>query len=222
MEIEGKGIPMNATYLFLSPDMHFRNSESFWSSLFAIQVLEASFRRVSLHIPVFVYQETAKRWWFDPVEPLVVPAGLDFASFIVEGKLRTGFIPSVSTPLPKDFIDLRPDIVFKGVNTVSVIETKTVGAGISEKESLYVELCNWLIAQGCAAEAYLLLSAGHQPDNEVRMLATKEWKGPRKLILWEKFFETVESNLTNSLITRLIPNLHRYYKPDEDYLAGNK
>jgi hypothetical protein len=92
---------------------------------------------------------------------------------------------------------------------VSVIETKTVRAGLSEKESLYIELCNWLIGQGCAAEAYLLLSAGHQPDKEVSILATKEWKGPRKLIFWEKFFETVESQLPNSLITRLIPKLHR-------------
>lgn len=212
---------MNATHLFLLPHLNFRNSESFWSSLFAVQILDASCTGVILRIPVFVYQETVQRWWFEQVDPLVVPAGLGFASAIVEGNLRTGFIPSVSATLPNEFNNLRPDIVLTWGNNVSVIETKTSGARIYEKESLYVGLCNWLTAHGCVAEPFLLLSAGNQPAKDVRMLAREEWKGPRKLILWEKFFQTVEDQLATSLISRLIPNLSRYYLPDTDYLGGN-
>lgn len=84
------------------------------------------------------------------------------------------------------------------------------------------DLCQWLTSQGCQAEAYLLLSAGHQPDSDVRKLATAAWRGPKKLILWEQFFEAVEAQLKHPLISCLIPNLKDYYQPSTDYLEGIK
>ncbi|MBV5347507.1 hypothetical protein JZU46_04745 [bacterium] len=214
---------MNATDLFLSDSNNFRNCENFWSSLFAVQVLDASHSGIELEIPVFVYteDEDETRWLFEPDEPLIVPGYLAFSSVTVEGKLRTGCIPGIAAELPHEFHELRPDVIFLWANTVSVVETKTVGANISEKECLYVKLCQWFTENDRTADAYLLLSAGHQPDWQVRMLAKEEWRGPKKLILWEKFFETIETYVPNSLMSRLIPNLNQYYQPDGGYLQGN-
>lgn len=132
---------MNATHLFEQPHPNFRNSESFWSSLFAIQILKASScDGLELEIPVHRYCETAQKWWFEPIESLVVPAHLGFNSAIVEGRLRTGFVPCATENLPMAYNDLRPDIVLKWNNAVSVIETKTLGARITQKDSLYFDL----------------------------------------------------------------------------------
>lgn len=213
---------MNATDLFLLPHENFRNSESSWSSLFTFQILDASRRGAKLYVPTFVYREEGKRWYFEQQkEALQLPSQLEFTSIVVEGKLRTGFLPGISDPLPMKFNDLRPDITLLWGHCLAVIETKTVGARITQKEQLYFDLCEWLIERGINSKAYLLLSAGHQPDSDVRGLVGTEWKQAPRLILWEQFFKAIEKQVRNSLLSRLFPNLHQYYEREEGYLSGN-
>jgi len=212
---------MNATDLFLLPHVNFRNSESSWSRLFTFHILDASSRGTKLCIPTFVYREEGNRWYFEQQkEALQLPSKLDFKLIVVEGKLRTGFLPGISDPLPMKFNDLRLDITILGHSLV-VIETKTVGARITQKEQLYFDLCEWLIERGINSKAYLLLSAGHQPDTDVHSLVGTEWKQVPSLILWEQFFKAIEKQVRNPLFSRLFPNLHQYYEPEEGYLSGN-
>lgn len=213
---------MNATDLFLLPEENFHNSESSWSSLFAYQILDASRQRVELWIPTFVYREERNRWYFEQQEEaLQLPTQLDFNAIVIEGKLRTGFVPGISDPLPMEFNDLRPDITLGGAGCLTVIEAKTVGARVTQKEQLYFDLCTWLRERGINAKAYLLLSAGHQPDSDVSVLVGPQWKQAPMLILWEQFFKAVEKQVQDPLLSRLFPNLHQYYEPEADYLRGN-
>lgn len=213
---------MNATDLFLLHHENFRNSESFWSSLFTLQILDASRQGVKLHIPIFVYREDANLWGFEQQEePLELPSQLDFTSCVVEGKLRTGVLPCISDPLPMKFNDLRPDVTLLWDQCLAMIETKTIGARITQKEQLYFDLCEWFTERGINAKAYLLISAGHQPDSDVRGLASSRWKQSPSLILWEQFFKAIEKQVQNSLLSHLLPNLRQYYEPEEGYLSGN-
>ena len=213
---------MNATDLFLLHHENFHNSESSWSSLFAYQILDASREGTAFRIPVFVYRETQDRWYFEEQKNgLLLPPQLDFSSVIIEGKLRTGCIPGMRDPLPMKFNDLRPDITLLLGSSVALVETKTVGARITQKEQLYFDLCEWLIGQGISAKAYILLSAGHQPDSDVSGLTDTRWKEPPTLILWEQFFKSIEQQVRDPLLSRLIPNLKQYYEPEEGYLRSN-
>lgn len=211
---------MNATDLFLLRHANFHNCESSWSSLFAYQILDASRRGVELRIPVFVYRETQDGWYFEQTEELLVPLKLEFSSVVIEGKLRTGCIPGMTDPLPMKFNDLRPDITLLFNNSLVFIETKTVGARITQKEQLYFDLCRF-IGSGIRAKAYILLSAGHQPDSDVTGLAGADWKEMPGLILWEQFFKAVEQQVRDSMLSRFIPNLKQYYDDEEQYLRGN-
>ena len=214
---------MNATCLFSLPRKKFHNSESFWSSLFAIQIVDTFRQGIKLHIPTFVYHEDGKRWLFElQKDNLELPSQLDFKSIVVEGKLGIDFFPGISDSLHKKFENLRPDITIFGNNSLTFIETKTVGAGIAPKEQLYFELCEeFTKSRRINANTYLLLSAGHENAAQVRGLATSVWKRPPRLILWEQFFKAVERQVKNSLLSRLFPNLSQYYELEESYLSGN-
>lgn len=207
----------NATDLFRQQEeKYWRNRESFWSSLFAIQILAA---KSQLKIPVHEYkQEDKENWWFEEKESLVLPAGLTFFDVIVEGNIRMDRLVGEHN---KDFENLRPDILIieKEDKAIHIIETKTVGASISSKERLYIELRDWLREKKLKAEAYLLLSAGHEKNNEIQKLSKEEWKVPKKIILWESFFEAIEEQVEKSLISGLIPGLSDYYS-DKSYLKG--
>lgn len=211
----------NATDLFIKPSREYHSSESSWSSLFAYQIIDACHRGVRLGIPTFVYREDEDLWYFEQQnEPLLLPPQLDFTSIIIEGKLCTGCVQGIPDPLPMEFNDLRPDITLLWDGCLTVIETKTVGARITQKDQLYFDLCSWFAKRGINAKAYLLLSAGHEPDSDVRSLAGAQWRQAPKLILWEQFFKAVEKQVRDSLLSRLVPNLRQYYEPEADYLSG--
>jgi hypothetical protein len=213
---------MNATDLFLLNHENFHSSESSWSSLFAYQILDASRQGVELRIPIFVYRQAQGRWYFEEQENgLLLPPHLNFSSVVIEGKFRTGCIPGMSDPLPMKFNDLRPDVTLLLDSSLALIETKTIGARITQKEQLYFDLCEWLIGQGISAKPYILLSAGHQPDSDVCGLCDAQWKQVPTLILWEQFFKAIEQQVRDPLVSRLIPNLKRYYEPEEEYLRSN-
>ena len=97
---------------------------------------------------------------------------------MVGSKLQKGFVASVLAEIDNRFVNLRPDIVIRLNGRVLMIETKTIGANIRNKENLYAECCNWLNERDAAMPAtpYLLFSAGHERPREVRRLAKPDWK----------------------------------------------
>jgi hypothetical protein len=217
---------MNATDLFRMPINNFHNSESAWSSLFAYQLIDASSKDVELSIPVYVYMESQGGWSFEEQErePLKLPHRLNFSSVLVEGILSTesikALVKGLANPLPIEFSGLRPDITLRmGDKSLVFIETKTVGAAISQKEQLYFKLAEWLIGQGINAKTYILLSAGHESNSQVTWLASTEWKTPT-LILWEQFFKAIEQQVNEPLISRIIPNLKQFYDNEEEYMGS--
>jgi hypothetical protein len=212
---------MNATYLFEKPLRFFHNSETYWSSLFASQVLQASRSGVTLSIPTYTYNEIGANWQFSPSDSLVIPQGLDFTQVVVEGKIRTGFVSSIAAPLPVQFNGLRPDLTMLWNKKVYFAETKTIGAKLEDKDMLYLALANWLVTHGCQSEALLLISAGHENAREVRQLASSTWHGPKRIILWEKFFEAVVQQVDHSLIRTLIPDIEQYYTPENRFMSGS-
>lgn len=218
---------INATHLFTLPDRRFHHSESFWSSFFALLLLDASRRGFALEIPVYRCGDPTKSGRFRRIDSLVIPAGLDPEDVVVEGRLGAGFTNVYAGILGdldetfKDFKNLVPDIIIRCGNELIVIETKTVGAKLSAKEKLYEDFRRWLDARGASVSTYLLISAGHESPGQMHQLATAKWEGPSRLILWEQLFKAVSVQVGPTSLLRLIPDPAVYWESEAEYLGGD-
>jgi len=213
----------NATWLFKKPHDHNHNSESFWSSLFALQILEASRIGQGLQIPMFQYREDVDRWWFDQDGLLNIPRDLKFQQIVIEGYIRDNLLGK-QTDANKDFYNLKPDISIQLEGEILIIEVKTVGHKIGRRQkSLYERLCQHLVSRGHRASLYFLISAGHEENSDLQLLKSSG-TGPStfKILLWEQFFKSVAEQLPNSLIARCLDNLSAYYIAENKYLQGKK
>jgi len=211
----------NATMLFLEPHRSHHSSESFWSSLFALQLLEASRAGHRLAIPVFQYREEGDCWWFDRNGFLNVPNGLDFRRVVVEGSIQDDFVGNLAESIPKDLYGLKPDILIQLDRKVWIIEVKTIGSRIGGKKDLYERLCHFLQRNGYRAFLYFLISAGHEDKLDWELLRSpKTVQSTFKILLWEQFFKSVAEQVPDSLIQKCLGDLSEYYTPEDEYLQG--
>ena len=178
----------NATYLFEQPSQRYHSSESFWTSFFALSLLTESRGVLPLEIPAFQCVFHGNHGHFAPDGELVVSRALHRRELVVEGKVRNGFLPRVTT-VENELLDKSPDIIVELDATVIVIEVKTVGYELKpDRKDFYKTLAEFLRASGYNVELYYLMSAGGK-DNDFDLLQYNPDAPPIfKILLWEKVF----------------------------------
>ena len=211
----------NATWFFLTPRSEHHNSESFWSTLFALYLLAESRGNRDLALPAFRYVEADHRWAFQPAGTLAVPTGLEFTDVVVEGKIRPHFLPRVG-PVPDELLDLRPDILFHHQDRVIVIEVKTVGHELGQyQRDCYLTLTKFLRSVGYTTELYFLISAGHEKRRDLGLL---RWDpagpDPFKILLWEQVFRQMCEAQPSSPLSVCLGNISAYYANEAHFMHG--
>lgn len=183
----------NATDLFIKPDRAYHNSESFWTSLFALYILGVS-NSGAERIPA--YQHT-NRGEFRKDGFLKIPSGLKFEDVVVEGGIgdisffkKAGFN---GNEILEDFW-FKPDVVIRADSKkVIVIEIKTVGHHLGEhQKNNYVNFTKFLNERGCNAELYFLLSCGHEKNSDWELLTEKGEQLEYKILLWEDVLKGID------------------------------
>lgn len=196
----------NATYLFEKPERNFHNSESFWSSLFAIYILITSNSKDPISIPIYKYRVVENKWRFEPSGELSIPPGLSYHNVVVEGKINESSFENMPN-IPPELYDIRPDIIIKHNKMVHIVEIKTIGHKIGEyQKSNYEKLVNKLKENGYEANLYFLLSVGHEHESDWAMLA----KDDIKILLWEDVLKLI-CNSTKEL-RHCFGNITEYYE----------
>jgi hypothetical protein len=209
----------NATYLFIQPSRNYHCSESFWSSFFALCLLCESRVRPPLRIPAFNCVIEGKHGHFQPDGELVVPRALERSEVVVEGKVRSGFLPRVST-VPNELLDLRPDIMVRMEDSLIVVEVKTVGheLGWYQKEC-YEKLQDFASRQGYRVDMYYLLSAGHEKDRDFTLLKHDSIvPGRFRLLLWEMVFAYFASRAPRSPLIDSLGDIAEFYQNAAGYM----
>lgn len=212
----------NATYLFREPSEHHHHSESFWTSLFAISLLLGSQAPKGLHLPAFQYMRRDKQWWFEPSASLDIAEPLEWSQVVVEGKIRSDFVPNLKDVVPQNLWDLRPDILVRRDRHVTLIEVKTVGHHLGEYQKVCCEeIASYLERNGYTVDMFLLISAGHESRRDWNLLQTISPEVPRfRVLLWEKVLQILSQTDTTRELVQTIPNLADYITPEDRYMGG--
>jgi hypothetical protein len=115
----------NATWLFIQPSRDHHNSESFWTTFFALYILGSCKNGEDVSIPTFNYIEKSGSWEFKPDKPLKIPANLDRTRIVVEGKIKNQIFGDIQINLQ----NISPNIIIhSNESNIIIIETKTVGS----------------------------------------------------------------------------------------------
>ena len=117
----------NVTYLFLKPNDTYHNSESFWTSLFAIYIhwLSQSVTADKI-VPAYQYQDDGKRWSFKPLaekDSFHVPAKLSFSDIVMEGGITEQTFDGIQD-IDNKLYSIKPDIIIQNKKKISLIEVK--------------------------------------------------------------------------------------------------
>lgn len=212
----------NATWLFIEPSRNFHSSESFWTSLFALHVLMASAKITQLKIKCFQYVENGRKWGFEDDGYLTIPEGVKFSNIVVEGSIRNGFLDKLKSDVPKNLLNLRPDVLIFNENRVIIVEVKTVGNKIGDYQlNCYLELADFIGANGYSVELYFMISAGHEVKNDLRLLRQNaDVHNKFKLILWEHILKQVCEEEPISPLATCLGDIAVYYKQFNRYMMG--
>jgi hypothetical protein len=210
----------NATYLFRGSLDHYHHSESFWTSMFAISLLLGSRATNGIHLPAFEYKRKENEGWFERNGSLEVVEPLEWSQLVVEGKVRTGFLPNLQEAPPQDLWDLKPDIVIRRDNRVTLIEVKTVGHRLGEYQKVCCEnVAAYLRRNGYAVELFFLMSAGHESRRDWELLLSVSPEAHQfRLLLWEKVLQVLSQTESTARIMEAIPDLAQYIYPEEQYM----
>jgi len=208
----------NATYLFEKPKRNHRNSESFWTTFFALYLIYLSKSGQNLNIPAYKYRKRNGQRCFDSDGNLIVPKDLDFHDVVVEGRITQGFVTKLNNPIPTDLLNLQPDIIIQTKDNVLIIEIKTIGSGIDiHKRERYEQLRHFLQDNGYYASLYFLISAGHEGSLAVLDADSFELQ-EFKILLWEQVFKHLDKYNSNSFLIKCLGNITPYYITEEEYM----
>ncbi len=201
---------MNFTHIFEMPNNRFHSCENFWSSVFSVQLMQMSRRTQGVSIPLKTFHRDSLGWNYKEAGALSINTQLDITNVIVDGKMKTDFIKGV--PVPEKYNDLRPDItILQPENRCILIETKTVGSKISDKELWYTDFIKYCKKQNITCEVYILISAGFEDCSTWdRLHDNGDWEGPQKIILWEEFAKEALKLSEPSILEGICPDLEQY------------
>lgn len=201
----------NMTYLFEQPRSKHHNSESFWTSLFALHILSLSQSQQDKYIPTYRFQVEGKEWKFTQHETsFCVPPSLLFTDVVVEGGINETTFKGVS--IDNELYAIKPDIIVQKDKKISIIEVKTTGRHCigAHQKSLYDKLIVLLGKNGYKADLFFLMSVGHEKNSDWELLQ----KNPAaKILLWEKVLEEI-CNSKNTL-GQCLGDQSQYYKSVE-------
>jgi hypothetical protein len=160
-----------------------------------------------------------KHGHFQPDGELVVPRTLERSEVIVEGKVRSGLLPRVST-VPNALLDLRPDIMVRTEDSLIIVEVKTVGHELSwYQKECYEKLRDFFSGQGYRVDVYYLLSAGHEKGRDFTLLKhDSSVPGRFRILLWEKVFEYLRSRTPRSSLVDALGEISEFYQNDAGYM----
>ena len=214
-----KGKMSNATYLFEKPDRDLHNSESFWTSLFGLFLLECSMKCKKVTIPTYrFYKYDNGKWEFKEDEDFNMPFNLSFQDVIVEGIIKSSIFPDI----PDNLTNIKPDLLVlhrdeNELKDVFIFEIKTIGAHIHQKD-LYEGLLDYFQCKGYNVVLFFLLSIGHENNSDWSKLAEKQHmirKNPFRIIFWEDVLKVLCSNSDSfSYILEDIKSYTIYKKKD--------
>src|SRR6266850_625225 len=204
----------NATDLFIQPSRDHRSSESFWTSFFALSLLTESRAGLPLRIPAFQCVIEGRHGRFQPDGELIVSRPLQRREVVVEGKIRAGFLPQISS-VPNELLDLRPDLILSIDDSTIIVEVKTVGHKLgSYQKNCYEELAHFLRGHGYEVDLYYLMSAGHENDRDFDLLQyDSSAPSPSfKILLWEKVFQWLSGRSPQSALLESLGDIAEYYR----------
>lgn len=204
---------LNATCLFQLPSNDYHNSESFWSSLFALYILALSNSQKELIIPAYNYHhdDSTGHWFFEQDGNFQIPPGLSFHNVIVEGKVNHHSFPGIDK-IDNEYLNLQPDIIITRQREIYIIEIKTVGHRIGKQKSLYERLVKFLNEREFHVELFFLLSIGHESKSDWRLLRNNE-ESQFRILLWERILEDIVKNTDE--LGRCLGDISKYYEKIE-------
>ena len=167
----------NATHLFELPERRYHSSESWWSSFFAMVLLDRT--QNDPHWCLRTY--SCKDGWPLERHDCFMPGRLAPAEVIIEAPLSEH--PFRLARWPTEFLCLKPDVcILRGaLSQVTFIEVKTIGASLAKNHSRYLRARTHLEEQGWCAKFYYLLSHGHECPGDWSLVE----RDNVPIILWE-------------------------------------
>jgi len=208
----------NATYLFGQPSQHYHSGESFWTSFFALCLLTESRAALPLEMPAFQCVINGNHGHFQPDGELIVSRALQRRELVVEGKIRAGFLPRVTT-VPNELLDLRPDIIVALDDSITVIEVKTIGHELaSYQKKCYETLSKFLKDHGYTINLYYLMSAGGKDRDFDLLRYVPSAPCQFKILLWEKVFQCLSARIPRSALLESLGDITKYYQDEEQYM----
>lgn len=178
------------------------NSESWWTALFSIFVIESCALHETIELPLKRYcreKDLLDAECFESFDKKVITfSNLTYDNVYIE--------TSASKMLEHitQFKNIKPDVVIKDDMKINIIENKTVQAHDDSLDK-YSDLCDILNGNGYSAKLYLLASRGLSQDSVWSVV--NERKLP--VILWEDVFKKMdEYGYSSKIFGR---QLDRYY-----------
>lgn len=208
----------NATYLFEKPQRSFHNSESFWTSLFALYLMEISRKSDNQNLPVFELSKGDTDSNFNRNdEDWTVPGGLCFKNIVVEGRLTKESFENLEKPFPNDLANLKPDIIVQSENkNVVIIEVKTIGHELTKyQKEIYIQIKDFLAENGYNVKLFFLISEGYEGNLNVLEYQTPD-TNQYKILLWEHIFKHIFTYNSKSLIAHYLGDIEEYYQLPTD------
>lgn len=170
-----KAVQQNATYLF----RRYPNSESFWTSLFAMLLLYLSANKSEIRIQLWEYSESSSGWRYSPTQQTLKYEGLGIGNIAVEQDLGQA--------LDRRRAGVKPDLLLRDPSgAVTLIENKTIGSEIGDQIVQYK-----IALQRCdckTGRVFLLVSLGYEGKDWRSLYSKKEMPS---LVLWEDVLEVM-------------------------------
>lgn len=220
MELKPTDSDKNATYLFGRPNSRFHSSEQFWSSLFALLILNLSNSEGMFQIPAYRFFQDKEKWVYKHDEYFVIQKGLKLENVVVDGKITDAIFPDMK-PLSNELSGIRPDIFIHKDKRIEIIEVKTIGAHLlSGQRNNYLNLRKFFNENQFQVGLYFLLSIGHEKDNDWTTLQdTGQGENPFKILLWEDVLKCIDENTKE--FKNSLGELFAFYKDKDLYLKGS-
>lgn len=169
-----------------------RNSEHFYTALFALLLFHLSSSSTKVRIPIRTVEESSDdNSWKYRAAGYLNCSGISFSSLWIETKLDKSTALDIFSLSEWPFNSLEPDIVVANAldSRFVLIENKTTRSNPGSIGS-YVEAAAYLCSQGRGTDVYVLITGDH-PNYEI-------WKIIKdrrlKIILWEEVFAIIDED----------------------------